>query len=176
MQKQVKSSSEEGSIIFGCKLFQQIFYKYHVWHTTKDKVTHGQKQNFLSTDIITHGLCVRKIKHMIVINSVWWWRERNKKLGGIGTGLMKEERGFHCFPRLGHSSGNGREQTPLLAVLQKVARPQKGCPGTPRVQILVFLKSPISNMGWRMAKLFLQGGPNHGAVKGTKVFRKPRHP
>lgn len=91
-------------------------------------------------------------------------------------GLMKEERGFHCFPRLGHSSGKGREQTPLLAVLQKVAGPQKACPGTPRARILIFLESPISSFGWRMAKLFLRDGPNHGAMKGTKVFRKPRHP
>lgn len=57
-------------------------------------------------------------------------------------GLMKEERGFHCFPRLGHSSGKGREQTPLLAVLQKVAGPQKACPGTPRARILIFSKVP----------------------------------
>ena len=174
MQRQIKSSSEEGNIILGLKLFQQIFYKCHVQHATKDDPRYGQMQNFLATQKIsfTHSFCGGKIKQYDGDGLSVWWRGRNQRLEGMQMGLMKEGRGSSCFLKLGPSSENSIEQTPLLSALQSIAGPQVQSPETPIAQIFVSLQTPISKLGWRMVKLFLEGGPNHGPMKGTKVFRR----
>lgn len=92
---------------------------------------------------------------------------------GVQMGLMKEERDSHCFPKLGSSSWNNREQTPLLDVLQRVAGPPMEYPETPTAQIFTRLPNPISKLGWRMATLlFKVAQTTLDPMKGTKVVRR----
>ena len=96
-------------------------------------------------------------------------REKTK----VGRGANgTNERGKRLPLLLEASSGNSRVQTLLLDVLQRVAVPQVDYPEAPTAHIFISLQNSISKFGWRMVKLLLEGGPNHGPMKGTEVFKR----
>lgn len=62
-----------------------MFYKYHVQHSARDILTHGQKQKFLAAQktSFTKAHVIEKLRIYDGSGFSVWWGGTNQKLGGV---------------------------------------------------------------------------------------------